>query len=49
MEIILIIGIASVGDEHVDKLAKIAAACNTEEAVDKILAMDVNDVYDLFK
>lgn len=45
----LIIGIASVGDEHVDKLAKIAAACNTEEAVDKILAMDVDDVYDLFK
>lgn len=45
----LVIGIASVGDEHVDKLAKIAAACNTEEAVNKILAMDVDDVYDLFK
>ncbi|WP_329885953.1 PTS mannitol transporter subunit IICBA [Pseudoramibacter faecis] len=45
----LVIGIASVGDEHVDKLAKIAAACSTEEAVDKILAMGVDDVYDLFK
>ena len=45
----LVIGIASVGDEHVDKLAKIAAACSTEEAVDKILAMNVDDVYDLFK
>ncbi len=45
----LVIGIASVGDEHVDKLAKIAAACSTEEAVDKILTMRVDDVYDLFK
>lgn len=45
----LIIGIASVGDEHVDTLARIAVACNSEEAVDKILQMSVDEVYNTFK
>lgn len=45
----LIIGIAAVGDEHMDVLQKIAQACEDEEAVDAILAKSTDDVYEMFK
>ncbi|MDO4615762.1 MAG: PTS mannitol transporter subunit IICBA, partial [Lachnospiraceae bacterium] len=45
----LVIGVASVGSEHVEVLAQIAQACETEEAVDKILEMSVDEVYEIFK
>ena len=45
----LVIGIAAVGDEHMDVLQKIAQACEDEEAVDAILAKSTDDVYEMFK
>ncbi|MBR2677038.1 MAG: PTS mannitol transporter subunit IICBA [Solobacterium sp.] len=45
----LVIGVASVGDDHMQALAKIADACDTEEAVEKILTLSVDEVYDLFR
>lgn len=45
----LVIGIASVGDEHLETLSKIATTCSSEEEVGKILKMDVDEVYGLFK
>lgn len=45
----LVIGVASVGDDHMQALAKIADACDTEEAVEKILTLGVDEVYDLFR
>ncbi len=45
----LVIGVASVGNEHVAVLSKIAEACETEEAVADILKMSVDEVYDIFK
>ena len=45
----LVIGIAALGDEHMDVLQKIADACEDEEAVDKIVAMSVDEIYDKFK
>ena len=45
----LVIGIAAVGDEHMDVLQKIAQACEDEEAVEAILAKSTDEVYDMFK
>ncbi|MBR4457026.1 MAG: PTS mannitol transporter subunit IICBA [Solobacterium sp.] len=45
----LVIGVASVGDDHMTALAKIAEACETEEAVDRIVNMSRDEVYNLFK
>ena len=45
----LVIGVASVGDDHMTALAKIADACETEEAVERIVAMNQDEVYNLFK
>ncbi|MBR1628037.1 MAG: PTS sugar transporter subunit IIA, partial [Lachnospiraceae bacterium] len=45
----LVVGIASTGDEHIEVLGRIAEVCETEEAVDKIMTMSVDEVYDLFK
>ena len=45
----LVIGIASVGDEHIATLGKIATTCSSEAEVDKILKMDVDEVYNLFR
>ena len=45
----LVIGIAAVGDEHMDVLKKIADACEDEEAVDAIIARNAEEIYDLFK
>ncbi len=45
----LVIGIASVGDEHIHTLGKIATTCSSEAEVDKILKMNVDEVYELFR
>ncbi|MCR5230266.1 MAG: PTS sugar transporter subunit IIA [Solobacterium sp.] len=45
----LVIGVASVGDDHMTALAKIAEACETEEAVDRIVKMNEDEIYNLFK
>lgn len=45
----LVIGIAAVGEEHMDVLKKIADACEDEEAVDAIVAKSVDEIYDMFK
>lgn len=45
----LVIGIAAIGEEHMDVLTKIADACDTEEAVDEIVAKSVDGIYDMFK
>ncbi len=45
----LVIGVASVGDEHIEVLGKIAEACETEEAVADILKMSADEVYEIFK
>ena len=45
----LVIAVASAGDDHVDTLAKIATTCETEEAVEKIIRMSVDEIYNLFK
>ena len=45
----LVVGIASTGNEHVEVLGRIAEVCETEESVENILKMNVDQVYDLFK
>ena len=45
----LVIGVASVGDDHMTALAKIADACETEEAVERIVKMNEDEIYNLFK
>jgi PTS system mannitol-specific IIC component len=45
----LVIGVASVGDDHMTALAKIADACETAAAVDRIVAMSQDEIYNLFK
>ena len=45
----LVIGVASVGDDHMNALAKIADACETEEAVDRIVSMSEDEIYSLFR
>ena len=44
----LVVAIASAGDEHVDALAKVAMACESEEAVEKIIRLSVDEIYDMF-
>lgn len=45
----LVVGIASTGNEHIEVLGRIAEVCETEEAVENILKMNVDEVYNLFK
>lgn len=45
----LVIGIASVGDEHLETLSKIATTCSSEAEVEKILKLNVDEVYELFR
>ena len=44
----LVIAVASAGDEHIETLGKIAGNCDTEEDVEAILKMSVDQIYDLF-
>ena len=45
----LVVGIASVGADHLDQLSKIAMECESEKRVDEIVAMGVDELYELFK
>lgn len=45
----LVIAVASVGDDHIETLSKIAAACESQEDVDKILTMNADQVFEMFK
>ena len=45
----LVIGIASVGDAHMQTLQKIAVACETTEDVERISKMNKDEIYHLFK
>jgi len=45
----LVIAVASAGDDHVETLGKIAMTCESEEAVERILHMSVDEIYELFK
>ncbi|MBQ4045498.1 MAG: PTS mannitol transporter subunit IICBA [Lachnospiraceae bacterium] len=45
----LVIGIAAIGEDHLDVLGKIADACDSEEEVDAIVAKSVDEIYDMFK
>lgn len=45
----LVVGIASTGNEHIEVLGRIAEVCETEEAVERIMTMGVDEVYNLFK
>lgn len=44
----LVIGIAGVGDEHIDILSNIAVTCSDEDEVDEILKSSVDQIYDTF-
>ena len=44
----LVIGIAGVGDEHIDILSNIAITCCDEDEVDEILKSSVDDIYNTF-
>ena len=44
----LVIAVASSGDDHVETLGKIAGNCSTEEEVEEILKMSVDQIYELF-
>ena len=44
----LVIAVASAGDDHVETLGKIAGNCSTEEEVEEILKMSVDQIYELF-
>ncbi len=45
----LVIAVASAGDDHVETLAKIATTCESEEAVEAILKLSVDEIYEMFK
>ena len=45
----VIIGIAAVGDEHLDVLQKIAMSMSTPEEVDKILTLNEDEISELFE
>jgi PTS system mannitol-specific IIC component len=45
----LVIAVASAGDDHVETLGKIATTCESEEAVERIIHLSVDEIYDLFK
>ncbi|HHX11419.1 MAG TPA: PTS sugar transporter subunit IIA [Clostridiales bacterium] len=44
----VVIGIAGVGDEHLDILANVAEKLSTPEAVQELLKSDVDTIYNLF-
>lgn len=44
----LVIAVASAGDEHIETLGKIAGNCGSEEEVEEILKMSVDQIYELF-
>lgn len=44
----LVIAVASAGDEHIETLGKIAGNCGSEEEVEEIMKMSVDQIYDLF-
>lgn len=44
----IVIGIAAVGDEHLDILANIAVKLSDMEAVKKLIVSDVDTIYDIF-
>ena len=44
----IIIGIAAVGDEHLDILANIADKLSDMEAVKKLILSDADTIYDIF-
>ena len=45
----LVIAVASAGDDHVETLGKIATTCESEEAVERIIHLSVDEIYELFK
>ena len=45
----LIVGVASVGDEHMKTLQNIALHCGSPADVENIVNLDVDGVYDIFK
>lgn len=45
----LVIGIAAAGDDHVDLLSKIAMQCMDADSVQKIVHMNRDEIYELFK
>jgi mannitol/fructose-specific phosphotransferase system IIA component len=47
-EVKVVIGIAGVGDEHLDVLANIADKLSTEEAVMNLIGSSVDEIYSLF-
>jgi PTS system mannitol-specific IIA component len=47
-EVKVVIGIAGVGDEHLDVLANIAEKLSTEEAVKNLIGSSVEEIYHLF-
>jgi mannitol PTS system EIIA component len=44
----IVIGIAGIGDEHLDILANIADKLSTEKAVEEVVGSTVNEIYTLF-
>ncbi|MHB8128849.1 MAG: PTS sugar transporter subunit IIA [Mobilitalea sp.] len=47
-EVKVVIGIAGVGDEHLDILANIADKLSTEEAVKNLTRSNVEEIYNIF-
>ncbi len=45
----VIIGIAAVGDEHLDVLQKIAMSMSSEEEVDRLLTLNEDEISELFE
>lgn len=45
----LVIAVASVGDDHIETLSKIAEACASQEDVDHILTLNQDQVFEKFK
>ncbi len=44
----IVIGIAGIGDEHLDILANIADKLSTEKAVEEVVGSTVDEIYTLF-
>ncbi|MDF2943368.1 MAG: sugar transporter subunit [Herbinix sp.] len=47
-EVKVVIGIAGVGDEHLDVLANIADKLSTEDAVKNLICSSVDEIYSIF-
>ncbi len=45
----VVIGIAAVGDEHLDVLSKIALTFSDKEGLDKLLTMSEQEISELFE